>query len=359
VDSRQLLTVPWAGLLRVVLGETAVVTYAEGTHAERLAVPAAAMRPGTWWYETDRTVLYQARLYKSPAKPPDAPPEPRWFYVMGTMTGTLSPDERPADLGPSDLLTPPTTAHPSVDTGFQFEATDTAQLWLWDGTQWVDATPYPSAIYGTHAQRLAQPVARVADGALWAETDRGNVLYQLHAGLWWYVAGTMFGTLSPDQRPADLGVRDVGFDFRTSIAPQREFMWSGTAWQEVLQRLTPWTEAIDGAGFPLSNCGAVTTTAKGSRFGSAAGAASTTPLSQTDANILLYANATQNWSGMGTDGGGNFWVRVGLSGTPVAALIINTAGAPYLPYLPSAYPGAGTKGLYYDAADGNRVKFAP
>jgi hypothetical protein len=127
---------------------------------------------------------------------------------------------RPTDLGP-------------YDAGFQFAATDTGQLYLWDGTAWVDITAYPVTLYGTHAQRLAHSTSTLTDGALWCETDRGNVLYQLQNGVWWYIAGTMFGTLSPDQRPTDLGVRDAGFDFRSSVPPSREFLWSQTAWVEV------------------------------------------------------------------------------------------------------------------------------
>ena len=45
----------------------------------------------------------------------------------------------------------------------------------------------------------------------------------------------MWGTLSPDQRPTDLGTHDAGFDFRTTDAPPREFIWSQTAWVETTQ----------------------------------------------------------------------------------------------------------------------------
>src|SRR4030095_12640577 len=105
VDNRTLLTVPWAMLLRWLLDASSRATYIEGTHAERVALPASAVQPGTWFWEIDRTVLYQARLHQSPAKPPDADPEPRWFYVMGTMRGPAA--ARPPDLGPSDLLPAP------------------------------------------------------------------------------------------------------------------------------------------------------------------------------------------------------------------------------------------------------------
>jgi hypothetical protein len=58
------------------------------------------------------------------------------------------------------------------------------------------------------------------------------VIYQLQAGVWHYLAGTMWGTLVPDQRPTDLGANDAGFDFR-GTDQQREFIWSGSVWVEV------------------------------------------------------------------------------------------------------------------------------
>lgn len=119
-----------------------------------------------------------------------------------------------------------------------------------------------------------------------------------------------------------------------------------------MTRITLRGDGSNGFSGPLD------TNAKSSRFGIASGPSATTPLAQADANVLLYANAAENWCGIGADGGGAFWVRTGLSGTPSASLILNTAGAPYLPYLPSASPGAGSKGLWFDPADGNRVKFA-
>jgi len=222
-DQRRLLTGPWVMFFRWLAGQVleALNDYLQGTHAERLALAEPAnYRPGTLYWEEDRTVLYQVRI--------DAAGEPQWVYVLGTMEAPLA--SRPADLGP-------------YDAGFQFAATDTGQLYVWDGTAWVDVSRYPYATYGTHAARLAQPVGTLTDGALWAETDRGNALYQIQAGVWWYIAGTMFGTLAPDQRPADLGVHDAGFCFRTSVPPAREFLWSQTAWVEI----TPQSSTVQAA----------------------------------------------------------------------------------------------------------------
>jgi len=93
---------------------------------------------------------------------------------------------------------------------------------------------------GTHAGRLAVPAGTLPINALWIETDRSNVIYQIEpsdAPTWVYVAGTMYATLSPDQRPADLGARDAGFDFRSTdsdpLYGARQFLWSGATWVEV------------------------------------------------------------------------------------------------------------------------------
>lgn len=84
---------------------------------------------------------------------------------------------------------------------------------------------------GTHAARLA--AAPDPLDALWVETDRNNVVYQVHlvagAPAWVYVTGIMWGTLVPDQRPAGLGVNDTGFLFGTTDSLEL-YRWSGAAW---------------------------------------------------------------------------------------------------------------------------------
>ena len=114
-----------------------------------------------------------------------------WHYVAGTMWGTLAPDQRPTDLGPNDA-------------GFTFRTTDTSpaysgRTFVWSGSVWVETTP---AAFGTHAARLAS--VNSVNGELFIETDRGEVIYQNQGGTWHFLAGTMWGTISPDQRPTDL-----------------------------------------------------------------------------------------------------------------------------------------------------------
>jgi hypothetical protein len=171
----------------------------QGTHADR---PTATDSPdGALYVESDRGAIYQNQ-------------NGVWRYVAGTMWGTVTPDQRPTDLGVND-------------GGFDFRGTDDAREFIWSQTQWIEVT---EVRYGTHAGR-PNPLD-VANGALYVEFDRGGVIYQNQNNVWKYLAGTMFGTLSPDQRPTDLGVNDGGFDFRTSVAPPREFIWSQTAWVE-------------------------------------------------------------------------------------------------------------------------------
>jgi len=114
VDERRLLTVPWVSLFQWILNIGTRI-YLEGTHADRISdtYDPAQFRPGTWFYETDRTVLYQVRIISS---------EPRWVYVAGTMRG-LAVTDKPTDLG-------------AYDTGFLFYAADYAHTWRWTGSTW-------------------------------------------------------------------------------------------------------------------------------------------------------------------------------------------------------------------------------
>jgi hypothetical protein len=189
-----------------------------GSHTSR-PQPGATLN-GSLYIETDRNdVIYQSQ-------------GSIWQYLAGTMYGTLTPDQRPTDLGVNDA-------------GFDFRATDTnadsGREFQWSQTEWIEVTPIR---YGTHAQRLATPVTGLLSAGIWMETDRNDVIYQNQNGVWHYVAGTMFGTLVPDQRPVGLGSNDAGFDFRATDV-QREFIWSGTVWVEVasLNNLLQWVSA--------------------------------------------------------------------------------------------------------------------
>ena len=68
--------------------------------------------------------------------------------------------------------------------------------------------------------------------------------------------------------------------------------------------------------------GTLTAQAKGHQFGGASGAGAVTAVSSADANIKLYDNGGANWAGIGTDTGGNIWLRAGLSGSPLPLLAL-------------------------------------
>lgn len=180
----------------------------EGAHANR---PVTDNMPdGAIYVESDRSVIYQNQGGE-------------WHYVAGTMWGTLSPDQRPTDLGVNDA-------------GFEFRTDDlnpayAPRQFLWSGSQWVETT---MVLYGAHSARPPADSA-TPPRTIYVENDRGGVIYQQQANAWHFLAGTMWGTISPDQRPTDLGVNDAGFHFRTTSAPAREFIWSGSAWVEITQ----------------------------------------------------------------------------------------------------------------------------
>jgi hypothetical protein len=164
---------------------------------------------GTFYFQADRGALYQVR-------------DGQWHYVAGTMYGTLSPDERPTDLGVNDA-------------GFVFRSTDTDTAYaprefIWSGAEWVETT---RVLYGTHAARPPadeQTPART----LYIETDRGNVVYENQGNAWKYVAGTMSGTIiAADQRPTGLGPNDTGFLFLSSDSTS--VRWNGGSWDPLVR----------------------------------------------------------------------------------------------------------------------------
>lgn len=207
----------WKNL--AALGNAGLNMLTFGAASER--PDASGMPDGAIYVESDRSgLIYQNQ-------------NGEWHYLAGTMWGTLSPDERPTDLGANDA-------------GFDFRTNvQPAREFIWSGSEWIETTPVR---YGTHAERLAVPTTELWSGMLFSETDRSGVLYQNQASVWHFIAGTMWGTLSPDQRPTDLGVNDAGFDFRSTDPPPREFIWSGTAWVDTSPFLDPTTTKGDLIG---------------------------------------------------------------------------------------------------------------
>jgi len=316
-----------------------------------------------------------------------------WVYLAGEMFGTLSPDARPGDLGPS------------ADVGFLFRTdTSPARTFIWSGAAWIEITPIR---YGTHAQRLAAVIAELVAGMLWVETDRGNAIYQNQAGTWLLLTGTMWGTLSPDQRPTDLGVNDAGFTFLATTAPPREFIWSSTVWVEVTSvagaaGLThPNVVTKVGAAGQIVEGGITDLGAANSGFLTIAAAGhvgvgndmTVKPVGDTSIQFAVggvgFGRVTVAWTAAagqqvgaysfanyaipatdkrvaqmagiadGAINSGAFSFSTANLGAFSEKLRIGAAGAIAMPLLPNANPGVGTKQLWYDPADGNRVKFAP
>jgi len=80
--------------------------------------------------------------------------------------------------------------------------------------------------------------------------------------------------------------------------------------------------------------------AKGHYFGTPSGNVS--PPLKSECNVIFYDVGGDNWCGMGTDSGGNFWIRTGLSGTPGPALFIDQGrNTSFLRPPISPTPGAG------------------
>lgn len=146
----------------------------------------------------------------------------------------------------ADLQIPPFRTPLTVVNGNDGTDVRTAKQWYY---YWRQLAAAIAALanglrYGTHTDRLA--TTDEPNGAVWIETDRGNAIYEAQdAGdgslRWVLVSGTMYGTLSPDQRPTDLRSFDAGFIYRTTdtntaYAP-REYIWSGAAWVEMTRLL--------------------------------------------------------------------------------------------------------------------------
>lgn len=200
----------------------------QGLHGDR--PDPEGMPDGAIYVEADRGVIYQNQ-------------DGVWTYIAGTMYGTINPDLRPVDLG-------------DFDAGLPYRTTDEdrhlrGREFVWSGADWIEITP---VMYGLHASRPL-PAAAPAR-ALYAETDRSSVLYQSQVGgIWEFIAGTMWGTLVPDQRPTDLGSHDAGFTFRTTVDPPREFIWSGTAWVETTASTGVLVHAICTSNLTITTVG--------------------------------------------------------------------------------------------------------
>lgn len=83
--------------------------------------------------------------------------------------------------------------------------------------------------------------------------------------------------------------------------------------------------SITGSGATLTLTGSISSTSKGHTFGVASGSLYDQPKSQSEANIILYSQATNNWAGIGTDTSGHVWIRTGTSTAVKSALVVRSS----------------------------------
>jgi hypothetical protein len=100
--------------------------------------------------------------------------------------------------------------------------------------------------------------------------------------------------------------------------------------------------------------GPLNVTPKGSIFGGPSGTLSTGVVTQADANILMYNGGGANWCGFGTDTNGDFWLRTGISGTPIPALRVANNQAVSMSGTITAGVG-GSAGIYYFGNSGTKT----
>lgn len=117
----------------------------QDTHANR-ANYAADYYSKFFYYETDRNVFYVSQQVSGVWT---------WVYSSGEMRGTLSPDQKPADLG-------------TVDAGFIFVATDYLHKHRWTGSAWEFAPGDPGSKF--IVEGIATPL-----GGLWQLCDGSAV----------------------------------------------------------------------------------------------------------------------------------------------------------------------------------------
>ena len=91
--------------------------------------------------------------------------------------------------------------------------------------------------YGSHFARVQVQPQAILNGAIWYETDRASVVYQVRLSqnqttqFWFYAGGIMWDVAA--NQPSDLGTNDTGFLFLSSDA-HHLYHWNGTSWDQVL-----------------------------------------------------------------------------------------------------------------------------
>lgn len=244
-------------------------------------------------------------------------------------------------------------------------------------------------VIDTHANRANHPAPVNATGVLF-ESDR-NALYvsQTQAGppptaAWVFAAGEMVGTLA--QRPTDLTANDKSFAFYATDN-NYEYHWTGTAWAQGASAVPSILQLGPGGqlGIGSASSSAYLLDVRGS--GTIPGSYfHLTDHDADDGAWLLGLHGTGLFLAMGMYSNGTNWIAketkavmvelqtsaaapallmyanvgltVGNAFTPTQIFGINSSGQMYLPLLPTANPGAGTKMLWADSTAAYAVKYA-
>lgn len=151
------LTRRWIQFFQDLLGPRSY----QDTHALRVSAEfdPANLPLSTKYYETDRDVHYQVVL--------DGTGKRIWKFDRGMMRGTISPDQKPADLDNAG------------DVGFLFFSTDFAHVYRWNGTGWRYAVEEGDPGSGFVQLRMFNP----NDNGVWQVCDGSTVTRSGNAGL--------------------------------------------------------------------------------------------------------------------------------------------------------------------------------
>jgi Chaperone of endosialidase len=191
------------------------------------------------------------------------------------------------------------------------------------GPQGVQGIPGNTVLYGAGAPASGTGV----NGDFYIDTA-ANFIYGPKAAGAWPAGTSLVGPQGPQGVQGPQGIPGVGTP--ATVAPIMDGVAAvGTSTNFARQDHVHPTntanvaKAGDTMSGPLTlSSGVITVAAKGSVFGYAGGNASGGAVLPSDANIMLYSQGAQNWSGIGADATGAFWVRVGTSGTPAPMLQI-------------------------------------
>jgi len=290
-----------------------------GTHAARVA--AAPDPLGAVWVETDRNnIVYQAQRVAGGAL--------AWVYVTGAMSGTvIAADQRPAGLGVND-------------TGLLFFSTDSVSV-RWDGASWkqlgriIDTGDFAT---NPRSQTVWKALGAGAVSVHCVGSGNENIAFGAEYDSGWKARDTAVAVLEHQGNALNFYYSAGNTIGATPALPTRISIDLATG------HITMW-------GLADANLGILEIRA----------------LANNNAGVALIcagAAGMKNWqitSNYFSAGDLAFIMSADPTGPPASqcALDLLTNGGIRMPLLPGVNPGAGTKQLWYDPADANRLKYSP